>query len=106
MATYDIAQGSIAAHAKSLAAGTADSVVFPHDVEYAEIITDGTHDVYVCGDGSVATAGGGECWRIPAAATAISRKVALNGTTLSIVSASVVVYSVTEVDAVEGIAVG
>lgn len=87
----------------SLTGGTADTVVFPEEVEFVEIISDGTHDVYVAVDGNAATSAGAECRRIPTAATPVVAVVAVGGSEVSLISSGVVVYSVTEIAAGESL---
>lgn len=76
MASYDVPNGHVGAHEKTLVASTVDTVTFlvgdgstpgwgraPTSVE---VITDGAADIYVTVDGSVPTVAGTACWRVPA----------------------------------------
>lgn len=65
MATYNLADGAVAAHAKALAAGTEDVVNFPARYGIGDpqvLIHPGTPDpVYVCSGSAAATVGGDHC---------------------------------------------
>lgn len=78
--SYTVANGEIGAHAKTLVAGTVDTVTFELGAQGTpgwarvpkriEVLTDGADDIYVTVDGSTPTVGGANCWRVPAAAGA------------------------------------
>lgn len=81
MTTYTVAPGQVAVHAKTLAAGTVDTVQFtigdPHSgagwanvPKLVEILSDGAADIYVTVDGTAPTIGGQNCFRLPAFAGA------------------------------------
>jgi hypothetical protein len=81
MATYTVASGQLAIHAKTLAANAVDTVTFtigdPHGgagwanvPKQVEILSDGAADIYVTVDGSAPTVGGQNCYRLPAFAGA------------------------------------
>lgn len=102
MATSEIVRGQIAVHNKTLVASTADTVTWADEVQFADVISDGTADVYVATDGNPATVHGANCHRIPAPTTAspVSRRVDVTGGTLSLISSGAVAYSVESVDVV------
>lgn len=94
MADFTIPRSDIALHGNTLGAGVADKVDWASPVSYAEIITDGSDDVYVATDGSDAEVAGGKCYRIPAASMPVSRRLSVGRGGISIISASAVPYSV------------
>lgn len=61
MATYTLAANVFAAHAKSLAASTEDTVVFAWSASAVEVINPGTSPIYFTVNGSPATVAGGTC---------------------------------------------
>lgn len=76
MASYEIPNGHVGAHEKTLVANTVDTVTFatgstgtpgwarmPKEVE---ILTDGDADIYVTIDGTAPTVMGTACYRVPA----------------------------------------
>lgn len=102
MATYTIAAGKIAAHAKSLGANTEDVVSFSgtsHTGSYRTadiLIHSGTAPVYFTTDGSAATVAGDNCYVVlPANSAQVSFTLAGSGA-VHLISAAAAVYSVSE----------
>lgn len=65
MTTYAIADGGVAAHAKTLSAGVEDVVTFPARLVRADVAVlvhpASTGPIYICGEATAATVGGAHC---------------------------------------------
>ena len=97
MASYTVASGEVGAHAKTLAAATADTVTFTDDVSKVEVVTDGAAALYVRVDGTAPTVGGAASHYLPAFASAKEITVPLSdeGTVeVKLISAGTPTYSV------------
>lgn len=97
MASHSIAADKIGTHENTLVADTEDTVTIADNWKEAEIVSDGTADLYVTGDGSTATVGGANTYRIPFAGGAIVARVRLapsNGATVKLISSGTPTYTV------------
>lgn len=66
MASYTVAAGLIAAHAKTLVAATVDTVDFAGNTSAVEVLSDGAAAIFFTTDGTTPTVNGGNCYVIPA----------------------------------------
>lgn len=108
MAEYEVPNGHVGAHEKTLVGGVVDTVTFalgdPSAPGWArlptavEILTDGAADIYATVDGSVPSVGGTNCYRVPAAAGAAVIDVRDSDSTdvvvVKLISSGAPVYSV------------
>lgn len=97
MATYTVAEGQLAAHAKTLAANVADTVDFAEDLQAIEVLVhSGTEPVYFTVNRSVPTVAGANT-DVALPASAVQRPVGTAGNTqVRLISAGACVYSVTK----------
>lgn len=98
MASYTLTTGQIAAHAKTLAANTVDTVTFADDCDMIEVLNvDGAAAIYFRVDGSAPTVAGASAYVIPASAgSALEVQVpTAGGTLVKLISTGTPTYSVT-----------
>lgn len=101
MATYALAAGERAAHAKTLVASTVDTITFTDDVDAVEVVSDGVAAIYVRVDGSAPTVAGAFSYVMPAGVQSV-RTIPMPGrdagsSVVKLISAGVPTYSVTRV---------
>jgi len=97
MATYTVAAGDFAVHAKTLTADTEDIVDFPADLENVEVLVhSGDAPVYFTVNRAAATVAGGNT-DVVTAGSAVQVPVGTSGNTqVRLISAAACVYSVTK----------
>lgn len=99
MATHAVAAGERAAHAKTLAPSTVDTVTFADDVDLVEILSDGAAAIYVRVDGSAPTVAGAFAYVLPSG-VASKREIPVSGDagsiTVKLISAGAPTFSVTK----------
>lgn len=99
MTTYTLATGEFAAHEKTLAASTADTVTVAGVWPYVEVSNlDGADEIYFSVDGSTPTAKGAATYVVPAAICArvvcVRSFGASNTTVVKVISEGTPRYSV------------
>jgi hypothetical protein len=97
MSTYTVQASEIGAHAKTLAAGTVDTVTFQRDCNTVEVLSiDGAAAIYFTVDGSTPTVGGANTYLVPAVIGALEVDVPTAGNAVvKLISAGTPSYSVT-----------
>lgn len=94
MADYTVGEDKLAAHDKTLAASTVDTVTFFDAPSSVEVLSDGAAKIYVTTDGSAPTVGGDGTRIIPDSPCA--RMIGMeSGKAVKLVSAGTPTYSVT-----------
>lgn len=97
MASYSIASGERAAHAKTLVGSTVDTVTFAYHAPEVEVVSlDGAAAIYFTADGSTPTVGGVATYVVPAAIGSRTVRLPLGAgvTVVKIISSGTPIYSV------------
>lgn len=94
MATYAVAEDTIAVHDKTLVASTVDTVTFHDTPQSVEVLTDGTAAIYVTVDGTAPTVGGANTLKLPAVISARTIKHGNRGQPVKLISSGTPTYSV------------